>query len=153
MNPFTLTNETIDSAALMQAVADDRAGACVSFEGRVRNHHAGKVVTALEYEAAEFLACNEGRKILAEAVERFALYHAVARHRLGKLAVGEIAVAVFVSSAHRRQAFEGCEFIIDEIKSRIPIWKKEYYPDEPAQWVLCSHGGADGSHAHDHRHM
>ena len=153
MNSFTLTNDAIDSTALMQAVADDRAGACVAFEGRVRNHHAGKVVTALEYESAEYLACNEGRKILTEALGRFDLYHAVAQHRLGKLTIGELAVVVFVSSAHRGQAFEGCQFIIDEIKSRMPIWKKEYYPDEPAQWVLCSHGGTDASHADNHRHM
>lgn len=146
---FSLSNDPIDSVALLQSVADDRAGACVSFEGRVRNHHQGKLVSALEYEAADILAISEGRKILTEAIERFSLYHAAAAHRLGKLSIGEVAVVVHVTSAHRKEAFLACEWVIDEIKSRVPIWKKEYYHDEAPQWVLCSRCGEAHSHHHD----
>lgn len=134
---FRLTSEPLDLAALRRAVSDPHAGAVAVFEGTVRNHHQGRAVLRLEYEAHTAVAEKEGNRIVSEAVKRFGLDHAEAVHRVGVLAIEESAVIVVVSSAHRAAAFEACRFIIDEIKHRVPIWKKEYYRDGSAEWVGC----------------
>lgn len=134
---FSLTNTPLEPAQLWQPLANLSAGAFVSFEGWVRNHNHGKIVTALEYEVYPTLALKEGEQILAEAIEKFDLLGAIASHRYGKLTLGEIAVWVGVTAPHRKQAFAGAAYIIDEIKHRLPIWKKEYYLNEPASWVYC----------------
>ncbi|AHB87813.1 molybdenum converting factor subunit 2 MoaE [Thermosynechococcus sp. NK55a] len=134
---FSLTNTPLEPAQLWQPLASLRAGAFVSFEGWVRNHNHGKIVTALEYEVYPALALKEGDQVLAEAIEKFDLLGAIACHRYGRLTLGEIAVWVGVTAPHRKQAFAGAAYIIDEIKHRLPIWKKEYYLDEPAVWVSC----------------
>ncbi|MFN4195612.1 MAG: molybdenum cofactor biosynthesis protein MoaE [Thermosynechococcus sp.] len=134
---FSLTSTSLEPAQLWQPLANLSAGAFVSFEGWVRNHNHGKIVTALEYEVYPALALKEGEQILTEAIEKFNLLGAIASHRHGKLTLGEIAVWVGVSAAHRKPAFAGAAYIIDEIKHRLPIWKKEHYLDEPAAWVYC----------------
>jgi molybdopterin synthase catalytic subunit len=136
---FQLTAKTIDCQSLKAAIADDRAGAVVDFEGRVRNHNAGQSVASLAYEACDSLAEAEAARIFAEAKQRFSFYHAVCAHRTGLLQVGDVAVYVAVSSAHRGDAFAACRFIIDEIKYRLPIWKKESYIDGSCAWVNCQH--------------
>ncbi len=134
---FSLTAEPLDPGALSRPLSDFAAGAFVSFEGWVRNHNAGKPVVALEYEVYASLALKEGERIVGEAMARFDLLGAIACHRYGSLQLGEIAVWVGATAPHRRQAFAGAAYIIDEIKHRLPIWKKEYYATAPAAWVYC----------------
>lgn len=104
-------------------------------------------MTALEYEAHGPVAVSEGEKILAEARERFGLLAASSCHRVGRLEIGDCAVWVGVSAAHRGVAFEGCRYIIDELKQRLPIWKKEHYRDGHSDWINCltSQSGKQGS--------
>jgi molybdopterin synthase catalytic subunit len=103
----------------------------------VRDHNEGRTVLRLEYEAFAPLALREGTRILAEARARFGLERAYCAHRIGLLQIGELAVWVGVSAAHRGEAFDACRFIIDQIKHRVPIWKKEYYTDGDSGWVNC----------------
>ena len=136
---MTITTAPIDAAAwreaLVQAVPALAAGGIVVFEGVVRDHSAGRPVVSLEYEAYPALAVREGERILAEARGRFAVEAAVAVHRTGHLALGETAVWVGVAAAHRGAAFDACRYVIDELKARVPIWKREHYADGPAEWV------------------
>lgn len=143
---FRLTPDPIDPAALREAANDPHAGAVSVFEGTVRNHHQGREVVRLEYEAHAPVAEKEGRRIVQDAIERFGLDHAEAVHRTGPLEIGETAVIVAVSSPHRSESFEACRFIIDEIKHRLPIWKKEFYPDGSSDWVGCE--GCRQGHRH-----
>lgn len=139
---FSISNTTIDAAALKLKLADAKAGAFVTFEGWVRDHNEGKEVLTLEYEAYEALCENEARQILIEAKKKFGVIDVHCVHRTGKLDIGDMAVWVGVSSAHRSAAFDACRYVIDEIKSRLPIWKKETYVNGSSDWVNCqSHCG------------
>lgn len=111
------------------------SGGFVTFEGRVRTLNEGHEVERLEYEAYAELAVVEGTKLIEEAKQKFGLDWAYAVHRIGTLEIGEAAVWIGCAAAHRKEAFEACEFIIDEIKKRLPIWKKEHYADGPSGWV------------------
>ena len=142
---FRIVHEPIDGEALKRALANSRAGACVTFEGWVRNHNEGQSVEALEYEAYAELAEAEGARILAEAREKFAVLDAVCHHRVGALRIGDMAVWVGVGSAHRGAAFDACRYIIDEVKARVPIWKKEHYADGVSQWINCATRGEHAS--------
>jgi molybdopterin synthase catalytic subunit len=135
---FTITSKIIDPAALRREQQAAGAGACVCFEGWVRDHNDGAAVTALEYEAHRSIAETEGQKILDEARERFAILSARCEHRVGKLEIGDCAVWVGVTAAHRGAAFDACRYIIDETKHRVPIWKKEHYRDGQSGWVNCA---------------
>src|SRR5205823_5575806 len=106
----------LDPAALQRELADPRAGACVTFEGWVRDCNDGRAVEALEYEAYAPLAEKEGARILAEACGKFALIGARCVHRAGHLRLGEMAVWVGVTAEHRGAAFDACRYIIDETK-------------------------------------
>lgn len=134
---FYLTDKPIDEIALKLAVHDVRAGAVVTFDGRVRNHNEGKAVSKLAYEAYEALAVREGIKIIDEARQKFSIIEARAAHRTGELEIGDVAVFVAVSAAHRDDAFKACRYLIDEVKMRLPIWKKETYVDGGSVWVNC----------------
>lgn len=114
------------------------AGAFVTFEGKVRNRNEGRNVIRLDYEAFEPLAVKEGQQILDEAKSMFALELATAVHRLGTLEVGETAVWIGVAAGHREKAFQACEWIIEELKRRVPIWKREHYSDGDPIWVGCA---------------
>jgi molybdopterin synthase catalytic subunit len=138
---FTISTTPLAPAALKAALLDRRAGACVVFEGWVRDHNDGQPVLALEYEAYAELAEKEGARILAEARERFAIVGAVGAHRVGRLALGDLAVWVGVTSAHRDASFDACRYIIDEVKSRVPVWKKEHYADGATAWINCASKG------------
>lgn len=118
------------------ATAQDGAGAFVVFEGKVRNHADGHSVVALEYEAFPEMAIEQGEGLVAEAIERFSLIDARVIHRVGKLGIGDTAVVVQTASAHRREAFEACEWIMDQLKWRVPIWKRETYSTGVAEWVI-----------------
>ena len=140
---FEISDQPIDATQLTDQLRSDSAGAYASFEGWVRNLNEGQDVTALEYEAHVPVAVNEGEKILAEARERFRLLAASSRHRVGRLEIGDCAVWVGVSAAHRGAAFDGCRYIIDELKQRLPIWKKEHYRDGHSDWINCVTGQSD----------
>ena len=148
---FTLTDETIDSAALKERLKDDGAGAVLIFEGVVRNHNEGKKVRALSYEACDSLARAEAERLFEEARQRFHIVKCLVVHRLGDLQVGDTAVFVGVSTAHRDQAYAASRFLIDEIKIRLPIWKKEHYIDTSSAWVNCSHQAGEHSHQREHQ--
>ena len=134
---FRISESPLDPPALQAWLQDQRAGACVVFEGWVRNHNEGRQVLRLEYEAYTAMAEKEGAAILAEAAGKFGVDHAHCVHRVGSLEIGGIAVWVGVSCAHREEAFAACRYIIDEVKHRVPIWKKEYYPGGDSGWVNC----------------
>jgi molybdopterin synthase catalytic subunit len=144
---FNLSSTTIDAAALQRRLADVRAGACVTFEGWVRNHNDGQPVVSLEYEAYPPLAESEGERILVEARAKFALVSAAAVHRVGHLRLGELAVWVGVTAEHRSAAFDACRYIIDEAKARLPIWKKEHYATGATAWINCATRGDHGGTA------
>lgn len=135
MSGFTLSSTPLDVAALRRGLDDARAGAVLCFEGTVRNHQDGRAVLRLAYQAYAELAESEGRRIVDEAVERFAVERIVAVHRVGNLAIGDVAVWVGVAAAHRDAAFAACRYVIDEVKSRVPIWKKEAYADGESEWL------------------
>ncbi len=132
---FELCNANIEIDALRERLLHDASGAYVSFEGWVRNHHNGEHVTHLHYESYAPLAVAEGQTIIHEAQERFAIRSALCQHRTGELSIGGIAVWVGVTADHRDAAFASCRYIIDEVKLRVPIWKKEFFPDRDAIWV------------------
>ena len=134
---FSVTDKKIDTVDLKAALANNSCGACVTFEGWVRNHSHGKSVKRLEYEVYAELAIREGERILKNAQEKFPLELARCVHREGPLNVGDCSVWVGVSAKHRDEAFKACRYIIDEIKQRLPIWKKEYYGDGDSGWVNC----------------
>ncbi|UXI69632.1 molybdenum cofactor biosynthesis protein MoaE [Tahibacter amnicola] len=135
MSDFALQDSAVDSAAWSQRLASRTAGACVTFEGWVRDHNDGRAVQRLSYQAYAPLALAEGEAILADARRRFAIEQAYCVHRVGDLAIGDLAVWVGVSAGHRGPAFEACRFIIDEIKLRVPIWKNEFYADGESGWL------------------
>jgi molybdopterin synthase catalytic subunit len=133
---FRIVREVIDVSAWSREIDDRAAGAFVCFEGKVRDHADGRGVASLTYEAYEALAEKEGEKILREAQAKHEVFHAACVHRVGQLQIGEVAVWVGVSSAHRDEAFAACRYIIDEVKLRLPVWKKEFYADGGSGWVV-----------------
>ncbi len=132
---FKISDQPIDTAALRMALLDDRAGAFASFEGWVRDNNAGRPVRGLLYESYVALAETEGERLLGEVLTRFDIVDARCVHRIGELALGEMAVWVGVSAAHRDAAFAACRWIIDEVKLQVPIWKHERYVDGDEQWI------------------
>ena len=135
MPRFSLSAEPLHTAPLQAGLRDARAGACASFEGWVRDHNEGRPVLGLRYEAYAELAQGEGEAVIAEALQRFAITEAACVHRIGELAIGDLAVWVGVSAAHRDAAFAACRWIIDEVKTRVPIWKHERYAEGDAHWL------------------
>lgn len=148
---FRFSQAPIDPASLRATLGDPACGGYAAFEGWVRNHNEGRRVTRLEYEAFEPLAIKEGERIIAEAMARFGVERAACVHRVGDLAIGELAVWVGVSARHRDEAFRACRYIIDEVKHRVPIWKKEHYENGDSGWVNCERCAA-APHAHDDHH-
>ena len=151
MQPFAFSSTPLEQERLRGELADSGAGGYVSFEGWVRDHNEGRTVQRLEYEAFEALALKEGERIVSEAVARFGVTHAACVHRLGSLDIGELAVWVGVSAVHRGEAFAACRYIIDAVKHRVPIWKKEHYTDGDSGWVNCERCAA-AAHEHDQGH-
>ncbi len=143
-----VSNTKIEPDKLRDELLDHAAGGYVAFEGWIRNENEGQEVLRLEYEVYEPLAIREGEKIIAEAKAKYPILHADCVHREGLLELGECAVWVGVSSAHRDEAFAACRYIIDEIKVRLPIWKKEHYVSGDSGWVNCERCA---EHAHPAR--
>ena len=142
---FRISPTPLDPAALKQALLDPQAGACVTFEGWVRDHNDGRPVQALDYEAFAELAEREGGRILEEARAKFAVQAIGCVHRVGALRIGDLAVWVGVAAAHRAAAFDACRYVIDETKARVPVWKKEHYADGASEWVNCATRGESAS--------
>ena len=132
---FSLSSIPFDTAALRAQLLDARVGAYANFEGWVRDHNAGRAVSGLRYEAYVQLAESEGQRILDDARARFDILDAACVHRIGDLALGELAVWVGVTAAHRDAAFAACRWVIDEVKARVPIWKHERYAGGDAGWL------------------
>ncbi len=149
MGRFRLQDKPIHADARAAGLTDPANGGYVSFEGWVRDHNEGRRVLRLEYEAMSGLAEREGERIIAEACARFGVAHAVCVHRVGGLEIGAMAVWVGVAGGHRDEAFRACRYIIDEVKHRVPIWKKEHYEHGDSGWVNCERCAV---HAHDHDH-
>jgi molybdopterin/thiamine biosynthesis adenylyltransferase/molybdopterin synthase catalytic subunit/rhodanese-related sulfurtransferase len=144
MNRFTISTTAIDTRPLRESLQQPGAGGFCSFEGWVRNSNEGRDVNGLSYEAYVELAHVEGERIIDEAMKRYGIADARCTHRTGDLGIGDMAVWVGASAAHRDEAFRACRYIIDEIKHRLPIWKKEHYVTGETSWVVCNHT----SHAH-----
>lgn len=146
---FEVTSNSIDLNSLTKKYSNEECGALVQFHGIVRNHNLGKKVRMLSYECFEEMALKEGEMILTDAVSKFGIKSAYCIHRYGDLEIGDVAVWIVVNGGHRDQAFKAARFIIDEVKLRVPIWKKEHYFEGDADWVYCP----GCAHAHeDHHH-
>jgi len=132
---FKLSDIKINDSQLRQQALDPSSGGFVCFEGWVRNNNQGKSVLKLAYEAYPKLAIKEGNKIISEAIEKYHVNKAHCTHRVGQLQIGDMAVWVGVSAAHRDAAFKACRYILDEVKSRVPIWKNESWTDGKSGWI------------------
>jgi len=125
----------LDAQALRAEARDPQAGAVVVFEGCARNHHDDKAVELLAYEAFESMAVAELTNLRNEAMERFGLTQCLIHHRTGVVPLCEAAVVVVCASAHRKESFEAVGWIMDRIKERVPIWKRERYQEGKEAWV------------------
>jgi molybdopterin synthase catalytic subunit len=125
----------IDSAAVLAEVGDPADGAVLLFLGTVRDHADGRAVSGMGYDAYEEMAADVLRQITDEAAERLGTPRVVVVHRVGELAIGEVSVAIAVSSPHRDAAYEASRYVIEEIKSRLPVWKHERFVEGEARWV------------------
>ncbi len=134
---MTMVTEPIEPDVLRRQMFAPAAGAFTAFEGWIRNENEGQRVLRLEYEAYAPLAVKEGQRVIQEALQRFDALDARCVHRSGLLEIGDCAVWVGVSSAHRDEAFLACRYIIDQVKVRLPIWKKEHYESGTSGWVSC----------------
>ena len=135
MDAFALTEQTIDAAAWRRRLDHPRAGGLVVFEGVVRDHHQGRAVRHLDYHGYVPLATRVGEEILAQARQRWDLLAAGGCHRLGHLAIGETAVWIGVAAAHRAEAFAACAWIMDAVKTQVPVWKRETFADGRVEWA------------------
>lgn len=131
---LTLTYEPIDYEALTESVRSKRAGAVVLFLGTVREMTAGRQTVALDYEAYPSMAQAKLGEIVAEAKARWPIVETAIVHRLGRLELNEISVAIAVSTPHRQQAFEAGQYLIDRLKAVVPIWKKDNWADGTTEW-------------------
>ena len=129
-----LTREPLDLLTLLASVQSPERGGIACFLGTVRNHHGGRQVLGLEYSAYAPMVEAECARIVAEAEARWQVAIAL-RHRVGELEIGDAAVAIVAASSHRDEAFVACRHVIEELKRRVPIWKREVYADGSEQWV------------------
>ena len=132
---LSISEHTIDIEMLLENVKDDAAGATVLFLGTVRNHNDDYAVSAIYYEAYIKMAQETMAKIEAETIKRWNLKKFAAVHRIGNLKIGEVSVAIAVSSEHRAEAFEAGRYAIDRIKTEVPIWKKEMTSGKGGVWA------------------
>ena len=132
---FRLISQPIEAEVLRREILSSQSGALVEFSGTVRDQNHGREVTALEYEAADALAVAEFARIEAEARASFAVTRIDCVHRTGRLSPGDTAVWIGVTSTHRDAAFSACQFVINQLKQRLPIWKKEFYSEGNSGWI------------------
>ncbi len=139
MHSVHITKKAIDLGDFKKALRDPSVGGHAIFVGTVRDHQRGLGVVRLEYEAYVPMAEKVLAEIAGETEEKFGVKACRIVHRIGLLEPGEIALVVAVSSGHRREAFSACEYVVDELKRRVPIWKKEVYQNGTSEWI----GGAE----------
>ena len=132
----SVTTDPLDVAAHEKAVADPGAGAVVVFRGVVRDHDDGRTVTSLEYEAHPS-ATAVLEAVAAEVAADPAVYALAVSHRVGRLEIGDVALVAAVSTAHRAAAFAACARLVDEVKARLPVWKRQVFADGTDEWVNC----------------
>jgi len=130
----TVTTDPLDVTAHEKAVADPRAGAVVVFQGVVRDHDGDRAVTLLQYEAHPSAPAVLAA-VAAEIAADPAVYSVAVSHRVGPLNVGDVALAAAVSTAHRAAAFAACARLVDEVKARLPVWKRQVFQDGTEEWV------------------
>ena len=130
-----VVSRPIDPGALVLEVGNIAHGAVVLFLGTVRDMNDGREVTGIEYRAYDAMALREMETIAAEACARFETDEIVVEHRTGELALGEVSVGIAVSHAHRAPAYEASRYVIEQLKRRVPVWKKEEYTDGTREWV------------------
>lgn len=135
MIPSEIVHEPIDPADVLGRVGDPSDGAILLFLGTVRDHAEGRSVDGMRYEAYQAMAEDVLAQIAREAAARLGTDRLAVVHRVGDLAIGEISVAIAVSSAHRAEAYDASRYVIEEIKKRLPVWKHERYPGGAAAWV------------------
>jgi molybdopterin synthase catalytic subunit len=135
-----LTSQPIELGALLALVQSPARGGVACFVGTVRNHHGGREVLRLDYSAYAPMAEAECGRIVAEAESRWNCAVALT-HRIGTLSIGDAAVAIAAASAHRDEAFAACRYAIEEVKRRVPIWKREIYADGSVAWVGAGAAG------------
>lgn len=138
--PF-LSDRPLDLAVLIGDVQSRERGGIACFVGTVRNHHRGRAVRRLEYEAYGPMVEAECGRIVAETESCWPVAVAL-RHRVGRLEIGEAAVAIAVAGAHRDEAFAACRHVIEEVKRRVPVWKRELYEDGTEEWVDPTRAGS-----------
>ena len=131
---IAVREQPISARSLVALVRRRNAGAIVTFEGTVRDHTEDRATEYLESEAYDTMVAKVLADIATTAKDKWSLLEVAVHHRTGRLEVGEVSVAIVVSAEHRAEAFDGCRFIIDELKVRAPIWKKEIGPDG-SEWV------------------
>jgi len=136
MIEIQLLDTPLDPDLCLQSVMRADAGGLVTFVGTVRNQTKGKTVLRLEFEAYTPMAIAEMRKIAEETIRKWPVLQIAIHHRIGTLGVGEVPVVIAVACAHRKAAFEACQFAIDTLKETVPIWKKEYFEDGEV-WVAA----------------
>jgi sulfur-carrier protein adenylyltransferase/sulfurtransferase len=134
---FLIQDKPLDLTQLKEDFPSQESGACLTFEGIVRKKSMNKEVLYLEYEAYEDLAQKEALLIFTEALQKFKIIDVRAGHRIGRLQVGDLALWVSVASFHRKEGFNAVEYIVNQIKARLPIWKKELFVDGSSHWVDC----------------
>ncbi|MBK8205577.1 MAG: molybdenum cofactor biosynthesis protein MoaE [Planctomycetes bacterium] len=132
-----LTTKAIDTPALLAELADAQDGALVLFLGVVRNHHQGRSVAHIDYEAYEPMALKELQRITHAVAQSYALSNVLVVHRFGRHNIGDASIAVVIGSPHRGPAFEAAREIMDQVKKDVPIWKKEHFSDGTIEWVLA----------------
>jgi sulfur-carrier protein adenylyltransferase/sulfurtransferase len=152
MSRFELSATAVDASVQRDLLRHPASGGFCAFEGWVRNSNEGREVDGLSYEAYAELAVAEGERIVAEAIARYGITDARCVHRTGDLKIGDMAVWVGASAPHRDEAFRACRYIIDEIKHRLPIWKKEHYVTGESDWVACTHVYREHEHEGHHHH-
>jgi molybdopterin synthase catalytic subunit len=130
-----ITRAPIDAAALLEECTTAEDGAALLFVGVVRNHNDGREVGHLSYDAYEEMAARVLEQIVAEAEGRWEIGRAAVVHRIGRLEIGEASVAIAVAAPHRGEAYEASRYVIEELKKRVPIWKREGYVDGEAEWL------------------
>jgi molybdopterin synthase catalytic subunit len=135
MSRAAIVTREIDVAALMAEVQSTDFGAVSVFAGTVRDVNDGRSVTAIDYSAYTSMVQSELESIMAEAEGRFGVGAIVVEHRVGVLAIGEVRIAMVAAHAHRAPALDCTRFVIEEIKRRVPIWKREHYADGTREWI------------------
>ena len=132
---FKITSNEIELGDVIRAVEAGDAGAIVHFLGVVRNNTEGREVSYLEYEAYPPMAEKKMAEIAQEIHEKWGLDRVAMIHRVGRLEIGEVSVAVAVASPHRKEAFEACHYVMNRLKQIVPIWKREVWADGEEEWV------------------